>query len=528
MPDHSNDQGNAGRAAIDRLHCPSCRVDFSVPKELDKFKGKRSKCQACGTPIRFSADGLSLTIVDEPSSSKPATAPASASDRVPTAEPVKPAGLLGDALPDIDLGEDRPRQVEPAPKRSKVPLAIAGVALLAVVPVLWMVLGSSKKEGTIQVELQSPASKVVVSIDGKPVDLEQLKAPLTLAVGPHRLEASGKGLVAFQGTLPVFEGTNPPFPVKLSAVPRKPEAPKPESAEEVAAAKAELQPEAASDAKPAEGAAEVVGGMPAEKVEADPAVVGGMPAEKVEADPAVVGDMPAEKVEADPSILGPEPKAGPKSNASLKQIASDPESYLDSSVIASDLILIDTGVVGGPAGKRPGPLDLHLVVKSREGAYRDFVKPGTSFEILLTNEAAAAIRDQVRSGNLVGGDYPAIVKFKMTKGPKGFVGLVESIELLVYVDPRPIFNGKTLYNKVFTVIRVTDGGAQTGLSRSYLEWQKRLASTSVLIKLKNAYRQAFTINRGLEFDRLAELARTKLPANSKMLHENLMNLLRGH
>ena len=279
------------------------------------------------------------------------------------------------------------------------------------------------KQGTIQVALESPAAGVTVSIDGKPFDPEQLEAPLTLPVGPHRLEAGGKGLVAFQGTLPVFEGANPPFPVKLVAVPSKPASSKPEADEAVAASKAEPQPEVAgaevaADVKPAE----VAGDMAAEKVEADPAVVGDMAAEKVEADPNILGDMAAEKVEADPNILGPEPKAGPKANTTLKQIASDPETYLDASVIPSDLLIIDTGVVGGPVGKRPGPLDLHLVVKSREGGYRDFVKSGTSFEILLTNETAAAIRDQVRSGNLVGGEYPAIVKFKKARArrtPRG-------------------------------------------------------------------------------------------------------------
>jgi hypothetical protein len=525
MSDHSNDQGAGGRAAIDRLNCPSCGVGFAVPKELDKFKGKKSRCQVCSTPFRFSADGLSLIAIEEGSSIGPVVAPGQTYDLAPSsgaprpdrapAPETKPAAARRDSIADIDLGEDPPLRAEPPAKRFPLPWAIAAVAVVALLllPIAWLAFNSGPKQGTIQVNLESPAAGVTLSIDGKPYDLEQLKAPLTLPVGPHRLEAGGKGLVGFSGTLPVFEGTNPPFPVKLTAVPSKPAAPKPEVG---AASKAEPQPEVAG----AEVAADV---KPAE-------VTGDMAAEKVEADPAVVGDMAAEKVEADPNILGPEPKAGPKANATLKQIASDPETYLDASVIPSDLLIIDTGVVGGPVGKRPGPLDLHLVVKSREGGYRDFVKSGTSFEILLTNETAAAIRDQVRSGNLVGGEYPAIVKFKMAKdpkNPKGFVGLVEWVELLVYVDPRPIFNGKSLYNKVFTVMRVADGGAQVALSKSYQEWQKRLASTSVLVKLKNTYRQAFTLNHGLEFDRLAELVRTKLQANSKMLHDNLMNLLRG-
>ena len=548
MPDLSNDEGAGGRGAIGRLTCPSCGVGFAVPKEIDRFKGKKATCQACSTPFRFSADGLGLIAIDDASLPGPSGTSGHTPDEAPTSKAPrpdrapKPAGTRSDPLAEIDLGGRRSSREAPSPrdeppaKRPLLPWAIGAVALAALVPVLWMASGSSPKQGTIQVNLDSPVAEVTISLDGKPFGPEQLKAPLTLPVGPHRLEVGGKGLVAFQGMLPVFEGTNPPFPVKLTAVPKPAEVAA--ATTEEAKADAPAEPGAAAEgatvaeAQPADASAPAEGAMAgAEKVEADPAVVGDMPAEKVEADPAVVGDMPAEKVEADPGILGPEPKAGPKSNATLKQVASDPETYLDASVIPSDLLLVDTGAVGGPAGKRPGPLDLHLVVKSREGAYRDFVKPGTSLEILLTSEAAAAIRDQVRSGSLVGGEYPAIVKFKMTKDPKdpkGFVGLVEWVELLVYVDPRPIFNGKSLYNKVFTVMRVADGGAQVGLSRSYQEWQKRLAATSVLGKLKNAYRQAFTINHGLEFDRLAELARTKLPANSKMLHDNLMGLLRGH
>lgn len=120
MPDHSNDPGNAGRAVIDRLHCPSCQVAFAIPKELDKFKGKRTKCQACGTPLRFSADGLGLTIVDEISSSNLAPVSAS-SDCVPAAESANPGGLPGDSLHDIKLGEDQPRRVEPTSERSRCP-----------------------------------------------------------------------------------------------------------------------------------------------------------------------------------------------------------------------------------------------------------------------------------------------------------------------------------------------------------------------------------------------------------------------
>src|SRR6185437_6329366 len=105
-----------------------------------------------------------------------------------------------------------------------------------------------------------------------------------------------------------------------------------------------------------------------------------------------------------------------------------------------DLVLINTASVGGPAGRRAGALDRQLAVRGPEGPYRDFVKPGTRFEIVLTDEGAAAIRDQVRSGNLVGGDYPAIVKFKITKEPRGFVGVVDSMALLIYSVPRHYFN----------------------------------------------------------------------------------------
>ena len=78
MSDHSNDQGSGGRAAIDRLNCPSCGVGFAVPKELDKFKGKKSRCQVCSAAFRFSADGLSLIAIDDGSSLGPVVAPGQA------------------------------------------------------------------------------------------------------------------------------------------------------------------------------------------------------------------------------------------------------------------------------------------------------------------------------------------------------------------------------------------------------------------------------------------------------------------
>ena len=553
MPDHSNSQGTADRAAIDRLNCPSCGMGFAIPKGLDKFKGKRAKCQACAAPFRFAADGLSLITVDATPESPPA------GEQVAVAKSV---GAHQETFPEIHLDADRPPRDEPVPKRSVVPLAIAAVALVALVPTLWLTLGSSRKEGTIQLELESPVAGVTISVDGKPIALNQLRAPLTLPVGPHRLKASGKDLVPFQGVLPVFEGANQPFLVKLVAAPKTAVVvvtPKPErqlvaddGAEEAVVPKladgamedAGAMPDGMVEPDPAvagnvmedekvEADPNILGDlMPGDKVAADPAVVGNvMEDEKVEADPNILGDlMPGEKVAADPDILGAEPKAGPNANATLKQIAADPESYLDTAVIPSDLLLIDTGTVGGTVGRRSGPLDLHLAVKSREGSYRDSVKPGTTFEILLTSKIADAIRDQIRSSNLVGGEYPAIVKFKITKdatNPTKFVGLVEWVELLVYIDPRHIFNGKTLYNKVFTVIRVADGETQVGLSPSYGEWRKRLAATSVLSKIKKAYHQAFTLNRGVEYDQLALLLRTKLPNNSKMFHTNLMSLFRA-
>ena len=90
MPDTSNDPGAGGRAAVNRLNCPSCGVGFAVPRELDKFKGKKSKCQVCSAPFRFAADGLSLIAIDEGSSVRPIVAPGKAGGGAPSGGAPRP------------------------------------------------------------------------------------------------------------------------------------------------------------------------------------------------------------------------------------------------------------------------------------------------------------------------------------------------------------------------------------------------------------------------------------------------------
>ena len=194
-------------------------------------------------------------------------------------------------------------------------------------------------------------------------------------------------------------------------------------------------------------------------------------AEKVEADPRRRGH--GLQIEADPRPR----RAKPKADATLKQIASDPETYLDASVVPSDLLIVDTGVVGGPVGKRTGPLDLHLVVKSREGAYQRFDQARDPFEILLTNRTAAA--SATRSGPAT--SSAAIIPRSSSsrwprtrRTPRASWASSSGSSCSSTSTPGPSSTGNpsiTRCSRSSSRRRAGPGGAQP----SYKDWQKRLA-----------------------------------------------------
>ena len=509
------------RTAIGRLNCPSCGAGFAAPKDLDKAKGRRARCQVCAFPFRFSADGLSL-IALEASSSGSSGSSEHATRALSQPEP-KSAKPRGDSIEDIELDQNRPLPNETAAKSFPLPWAIAAVASVALLVTLGITLSSAAKQGTIKIDLESTVSDVTISIDGKPIGAEQLKAPLALPVGPHRLEVAAKGMQTFQGSLPVFEGTNPSYQVKLTAVPKPVQKPEPEPKQEplVVAAASTDATEAVTPTEPP-GAAE--NPVPAETKPGDPAA----PAEVAMEDPEKTATDPPGKPKSDlpdiPEINfddDADAKNKVKADTTLKQIVGDPESYIDASVVPSDLLRINTVVV-----PKRGP-NKGLTVTGHDGAYQKLVKPGTTFEIVVPPAIAAGLADQVKDGNLVKGNYPAILKFKVTKDPansSGYLGVVEGVEFLVYVDPRVISKGKALYNKAFTAINISEGGVKRGITPSYKVWQKKLVKTGMINKLKIAYNQAFEINRGQQYDQWAEMVKNKLPANAKVLHQNLMSL----
>ncbi len=527
-----------GRPAVNRLSCPTCGVGFALSGDMAAYKGRKSKCQACGTPFRVADDGRSLLRLDPAASPTPSGSveilavdrqppaatvastarldamPASAEARpastmkmeaitpplpsgaaraagtmkmeaMPATQPSRAAGTMKmEALPATNpldqlvvVDEPDPGPGEGPAKRSPLPLAIGGVGVAAALLLGVYFATRPSNEGTIQILVESPTAGAEVSIDGKPFDLQGLKAPIQLAAGEHKLEASGRGLVDYQKSWTVTPGPNPAIAVKLIAVPKP--APPP-----VVAIKAPEPPASTTPApspipepepEPAEASGELARNQPPGRSLTGPAIAGmGNPsvAEKPELDapPAGIARKPAAKHD---ELVA---------NLTLRQILDDPEGQVDKVVSPSDLLFISTQV-----HSRPGHPN-GLAVRTREGAYAALVKPGTSFHIVLDPELASHLRDQVGSNVVIHGEYPAILKMRVEKQPgaSSYLGVVEVLEFLYYVDARFLVNGVKLNKALFALI-LTPNAPQKGLTRSYLAWEPRLRPMHVITNVARKF-----------------------------------------
>ena len=463
----------------------------------------------------------------EAMSSPPQSAPASAprADRTQKLEAI-PTRSGPSALDDIEPAEPLSLQDEQTARRSPLPWVI-GTAVLAVVGILGVVFALPSKEGTVQLRLESPLTGASLSIDGERLDPDRLKNPLTLSVGTHRLEAESKGYAPLRADLPIASGTNPPFPVNLT-----PLAPLPRiAAAPSQPAEAVPPPSAAGTPEPSNSQLGMGPSIQPNPHPSSPARGANSPAPTPPI--ALAGgekspDEPAEKAEAE--VPGREEKHDPdfekpgsrntkiKADVALKQIVSDPESYLDRVVSPSDLIMVNTRVVRGKG----------LAVKTRSGSYQASQKPGTAFVIVIKPELAGHLRDQVNSNTLVEGDYPAMVKMKVTKDPTdrgAFLGVVEWIEFLIHIDPRPISFKSSQYHKAFMVDNITETGANVILSRAPDEWRKRLPA-AVVTNVRNAYVNEFKINRAPEYGMWAEWVMKNLAAHSRFFHKRILDMIR--
>ena len=336
---------------------------------------------------------------------------------------------------------------------------------------------------------------------------------MTLAVGPHRLEAEGEGYVPFRADMIISPGPNPPISVKLKSRPSP--TPAIVAAPTVPTDAAPKGALAATDPPLATRAPDPVP-QPSPPIAA--AAVEDRPAEKTEAEVAAQEDKQVEE-------LGkPGPKnAQPKKNATLTQIAGDPASYLDHILIPTDLFLVNTRL-----GNRMGPAN-GLAVKTFGVGFQDVQKAGIKFELVLKPELADHLREVVnQQKSLILGEYPASVRLKVVKDPRNpgdYLGVVDWIELLVYIDPRFIAFGSSQFNKAFFVESITEHGCQLAYSVNYEVWKTKLGPSHVIPNLKVAYVKEQKSDGGLRFKQWAHQVVNNTAQRAAFFHDLMLKNL---
>jgi tRNA A-37 threonylcarbamoyl transferase component Bud32 len=464
-----------------RLNCPTCGAGFAATADLANYKGKKSRCRACGAPFRIAEDGLSLLRIDPDEMPTPSgTFDVAPSDPpIPTNKANRTVKL--DAMPG-------PARVEKTMKMDAMP----GPARVERTMKMDAMPNPARVERTMKMEaMPGPAHvertmkmaampSIAVEPDDSLVlsDLEpESRSPLPWVIAGIAAVAATAILGIFLATRPSKEPTielastlapSPPkvTPPKPKAPPTKPPTPAPEKPVIVPTSKpsdAVSPPAARPDPQP------------------DPPAPPPRPmeVEKPAVSPPEKPDSEVEKHDAPP--VRPLAKAGQaREHLTLRQIISEPGEHVDQLVFPSDLLLISTQVSATVMGAA-------LEVRSADGEYHKFQKAGTEFEIVLKSELASRLRQELSSRVIVSGYYPALLKMRVEKvsGNNRFRGVVELLEFLYFVDARPLES--RLLNKALFVVGVTEEGAGPRHSPFHKEWEVRLTPTQIIPKVRNLY-----------------------------------------
>ena len=489
-------KAGAARPPVDRLTCPACGVGFAIPDSLASYKGKKSKCRACGSPFRIAEDGLSLLRVDPeaiptatgsvelPFSDRQSSLAASAAaranrttmklDAMPGPDPAaSPRTEKLDAMPaPAPARVERTMKLDAMPGPSRVERTMKLEAMPGPPPD--GLAPEARARGTMKLEAMTPA---VVGPDESPAlrdDEPEARSILPWVIGAVGASAA---LVILVIALAMRPAKEPAVELASGLTPIHVPPPPPKSRTPIAKAPtpAPLPPSIAP------GPATAIQGptpppMPAPM---PPAPVEG---EKLSIQPPDKPDpeVPAEVEKHDDPPARPLPRPGQamKVHLTLREIVGDPKDHIDQLVCPADLLLVNTN-----AGNRAAPRELS--VSSKEGAYHAFEKPGSSFRIVLKPELLNQLQGQINGNVLVEGNYPTMMGMKVVgdpRNPGGYLGLVEWLEFLYYIDPRPISGRSRIYKDVYSVVHLSTEGPSVGRSRNFKQWQERIQKPTTTIR----------------------------------------------
>jgi len=461
-------KSGTSRPSDGRLACPSCGIGFAATADLTGFKGRKSKCRACGSPFRIADDGLSLIAIDPEALPSP-----SGSISIPDrASPITPAPQANrivklDARPSPRSGVDRTMKLDALPAERQATARASGTVKLDAIPSPGRASATRKLDAILEpgqsvenVEVASDHRQVLLWVVGA----IGVMAASTIVILSMAMRNPGKKSdeVAAVWTPPTASTT----PVKPMTTPTESRPPTPIPV---------APPSSTIISEP-------------EKV-LDPAP----PPPVLPVDTARSTDRPPDQtgLEGPPETEKTAESAGKaarkaiqgKESLTLRQLVGDPGDYLDQVVCPTEVLLVTT-----LANHRSGA-DFDLAVRSVGGAYQSFLKPGTDFEIVLKPEMARQLNQAIGQSSVVAGDYPAIMGLRIEKAGGGnqYRGLVDWMELLYYVDARPLDGGAHNVTKALFVLAISGDGAVLRHSQRHKEWETRLAPTKIIPNVRNTY-----------------------------------------
>ena len=497
-------RAGAAKAPADRLHCPTCGVGFAIPDGMEHLKGKRSKCRACGAPFRIAQDGRSLVRVDPAGAESPSgSVEIPCSDHQPSAAASAAARANRTTMKlDVPPGSDSPG-VAPDRSNRTVKMAAPGPA-----PSANRTVKIESLPGSGGSSVEPPRANRTMKLEampgpvgsGGPMAVDDLIDDEPAHHSPWPWVIAGGGVVAallLGVVLALRPSANPPTeppPLQLATA-LKPGGSAPVSPPSTFGASAKSPGSTPPTPGPSNPFPPNGPGFrpPAPPINVPPPPFSIPP----RASEPPGGNAPgapdlAGKPDAPPADEGTAepPKAAPRdgqvvANLSLSQIVANPAGHVGEVVSPADPILVSTDLED-QAGPRKG-----LKVRGHDGPYQNFVKD-VPFQVVLGRELAGALHGKINDDSLVLGDYPAILKMRIVKdqaGP-GYLGVVDWIEFLHYIDPRPIAGRLHVYTFVYSVVHLDATRAVTGHSPDYKLWQKRyqIKTTNVRVAYVNANR----------------------------------------
>ncbi len=371
------------RQQADRLTCPTCGVGFAIPDSVAKYKGKKSRCKACGSVFRFADDGLSLLPIDPEAGTVPS---GSGSVEIPFADRQSSRAASDavranrttmhlDAMPGATPAARSPRtekiEAMPAPARVERTMKLDAMPAPARVertmkleampgPAQAGLSPSAHPQRTMKLQAMPGEFQAVDSVNLRDDEPAEARSPLPWVFGGVGVAACAAIVVLVMVMKPKPEPVGPLATALTPVTPPKapPSPPKPQPS----LTKTQIPSVATPSVLPS----------PSQPLPAPPPPTPPAPVE-VEKPQIMLPDKPEPEVPAEPEKHDDPPakalgKPGTtKEHLTLRQIMASPKDHLDQLVCPSDVLLVNTSI-----GRR---MTRDLAVTTKDGPYQTFRKP---------------------------------------------------------------------------------------------------------------------------------------------------------